>query len=80
MCIDKNMCLLVSSYQEYCLFKFWLVQLRGCSLMAKSLFASVVPACTLSTQPEDKRRTLLPQAFASVQQHGKRKCLIYTKW
>ncbi len=48
--------------------------------MAKSLFASVVPACTLSTQPEGKRRTLLPQAFASARQHGKRKCLMYTKW
>ncbi len=44
--------------------------------MAKSLFASVVPVCTLSTQPEGKRRTLLRQAFASAPWHEKRKSLI----
>lgn len=39
--------------------------------MAKSLFASVVPACTLSTYPEGKRRTLLRQAFTSAPWHVK---------
>ncbi|HEY4032594.1 MAG TPA: hypothetical protein VGL94_01355 [Ktedonobacteraceae bacterium] len=35
--------------------------------MAKSLFTSVVPACTLSTYPEGKRR----QTFASALWHVK---------
>lgn len=47
--------------------------------MAKSLFTSVVPVCTLSTQPEGKRRSLPRQAFAFPLWHEKRKCLIFTK-
>jgi hypothetical protein len=47
--------------------------------MAKSLFASVVPACTLSTYPEGKRQTLLHQAFTFVPWYAK-KGPMYTKW
>lgn len=46
--------------------------------MAKSLFASVVPVCTLSTYPEGKRLTLLHQALACTLWHAK-KGPMYTK-
>ncbi len=40
--------------------------------MAKSLFASVVPVCTLSTYPEGKRRILHHQVFTFVPWHVKK--------
>ena len=40
--------------------------------MAKFLFASVVPVCTLSTYPEGKKRTLHHQVFAFVPWHTKK--------
>ncbi len=46
--------------------------------MAKYLFASVVPVCTLSTYPEGKMRILQHQAFAFVPWHAK-KGPMYTK-